>query len=157
MFFNDPGQVDWTVSLLGNIGLKPGVMAFNADFTGTGWVVGTNIGVFTSLAGQSPWTFVNVFLGPLAWTSFAHRGGQLVAAFVTPNDAVMAESTDDGATWGAFEVLPGAFVQALGISRGRLFAARGDGLWRRIDPVTSVPPGAGSGALRFALAGPDPF
>jgi len=56
VFFRDPGDADWTVSWLDNVGLRPGLQAFGAVWTGTGWVVATGVGqgVFSSTLGQEP-------------------------------------------------------------------------------------------------------
>ena len=157
VFRNDPGDVDWTESDLDNVGVRAGLQATNALFTGTGWVVGTNIGVFRSVAGQEPWTPVGLGLGPLRWSAFTSQGGHIFAAFVTSLVAVFEESSDNGATWIDPEVFPGVFVQDLGISHGQLYAARGDGLWRRAQPPLSSPPPATTAGLRLALAGAQPF
>lgn len=154
VFRNDPGEADWTESDLNNAGIAAGVTADAAVWTGSGWVVGTNIGVFRSVAGQEPWAPVGLGLGPLRWTAFETQGGHIFGAFVTGVAAVMEESADGGATWSLQDVFPGVFVQALGISHGSLFAARGDGLWRRDQPPLAVPPHEGA---RLALAGPQPF
>ena len=123
----------------------------------TGWVVGTNLGVFVSPQGQEPWARVDPGLGPLDWTAFATQGpGQLFAAFDIAPGAVIEESADDGASWQIDEGLPNVFVQELAISKENLYAARGDGLWRR--PIGGVAAaGAARSSLRFALAGPQPF
>jgi len=153
----DPGEPEWTVSNLDNIGPHAGLQAGRAEWTGTGWVVGTIAGVFCSDAGQEPWTRVNLGLGPVSWTAFATQGGHLFGAFDVPNFAVGAESSDDGATWQDLEVLPGVFVFQMAVSGSGLFAARNDGLWRRpITLVTGVPH-AGVAALRFANAGAQPI
>jgi len=153
----DPGEPEWTVSNLDNIGPHAGLQAGRAEWTGTGWVVGTVAGVFCSDAGQEPWTRVNLGLGPISWTAFATQGGHLFGAFDVPNFAVVAQSSDDGATWEEFEVFPGAFVFQMAISGSGLFAARNDGLWRRpITLVTDVPHTAGA-TLRFENAGAQPI
>src|SRR5262249_52628411 len=110
-----------------------------------------------SVTGQEPWTPVGLGLGSLRWSAFAASGGTLFAAFVTGTAAVLEDSDDNGATWKDPEVFPGVFVQDLAISRGTLYAARGDGLWQRTLPNVSAPPGAGHRDLRFALAGAQPF
>lgn len=157
VFRNDSGETDWTTSNLDNVGLHPALIAQSAVFTGTGWVVGSNLGIFRSVAGQEPWARFDPGLGPLSWTAFATQGGHLFAAFDTPLAAVMAESGDDGATWETVETQGGVFVQKLAITGNALYAARGDGLWRRPITVTSVGVDGGPGALRFAIAGPQPF
>jgi photosystem II stability/assembly factor-like uncharacterized protein len=158
VFHNDPGESDWTVSNLDNIGIHAGVNAQSAAFTGTGWVVGTNAGVFRSTAGEEPWTRFDPRLGPLVWTAFATQKNHLFAAFtITPLAAVMEESVDDGASWFTDETEPNVFVHKLAISGNKLFAARGDGLWQRALDVTGVPADARPTALRFAVSGPQPF
>jgi hypothetical protein len=117
--------------------------------------VGTNLGVFRSVAGQEPWTRTDPGLGSLDWVTFATQGHHLFAAFNVPLAAVMEESDDDGATWQDEEVLASVFVKQLAVSGNDLYAARGDGLWRRPAGTTSVAVGTTS-HLRFALAGPQP-
>jgi hypothetical protein len=110
------------------------------------------------VAGQEPWTLSSPGLGPIAWTPFATHGPQLFAAFnINPTTAVMEQSGDDGATWQLMESLPGVFVFGLGVAGDDLYAARSDGLWRRSTATASVPIGGPPQALRFALAGPQPF
>ncbi len=67
-FFRDPGQADWTLSLLMNDHFAAGLAAESAAWNGRGWVVGTNIGVFHSASGAGPWTFVDFGLRPLFFT-----------------------------------------------------------------------------------------
>ena len=157
VFRNDPGEADWTISDLDNVGIRAGLQASSAAWTGTGWVVGTNVGVFRSVAGQEPWTRSGPGLGTLDWTAFATQKGRLFAAFDLPNAAVVAESHDDGATWQDFETQPGAFIQKLAISGSDLYAARRDGLWRRPLTVTSVDLDPALTGLQLAVAGPQPF
>jgi hypothetical protein len=156
-FFNDPGEVDWTASNLDNVGIRSGLLATSAAWTGTGWVVGTNVGVSRSVAGEEPWTSSGLGLGTLNWAAFATQGRHLFAAFDTPSAAVMEESDDDGATWQNIEVQPGVFVQELATGGNALYAARADGLWQRSLTVTSVPGDDSRNALRFAVAGQQPF
>jgi hypothetical protein len=157
VFIRDPGDADWTISNLDNVGIHAGLTAQSAAFTGTGWIVGSNLGLFHSVLGQEPWTRVDPGLGALDWTTFATRAGHVFAAFDIPSFAVMEESDDNGASWQNEEDLSGAFVLKLAISGTNLYAARADGLWRRaigaISSVASDP----SGSLQFALAGPQPF
>jgi len=156
VFRNDPGEADWTESDLDNIGIHAGLSAMTGAWTGTGWVVGTNFGVFLSTGGQEPWTPMGLGLGAIRWTAFTTQGGHLFAAFVTGTVAVMEQSGDNGATWTIDDVLPGIFVQGVGLSRGQLYASRGDGLWRRPSPALAVGPPV-AGALRFSIAGAQPF
>ena len=157
VYFNDPGATDWTQSHLDNVGIHAGTHAQSAAWTGTGWVVGTNSGMFRSVAGQEPWTRLDLRLGPLVWTALTTLGRHLFAAFDTPLAAVMAESVDDGATWQIVETQGNVFVQKLAISGGSLYAARADGLWRRPLDVTGVATGDSPNTLKFALAGAQPF
>ena len=158
VFDNDPGATDWTVSNLDNVGIRAGLNAQSAAFTGSGWVVGTNVAIFHSTAGQEPWTRFDPRLGPLTWTAFATQKNHLFAAFtITPLAAVIEESVDDGATWFVDETEPNVFVHKLAISGNALFAARADGLWRHSLDVTGVPPGFEPPTLRFAVAGRQPF
>ena len=157
VFRRDPGEPDWTVSFLDNIGIHAGLQAYDALFTGTSWVVGSGNGVFRSVAGQEPWTRLDPGISPMTWTTFASQGQHLFAAFDTPILAVVAESDDDGASFQSEEVFPNVFVKGLALNGGNLYAARGDGLWRRPSGLVSVPPGGALTGLRFALAGPQPF
>ena len=157
VYFNDPGATDWTQSHLDNVGIHAGTHAQSAAWTGTGWVVGTNSGMFRSVAGQEPWTRLDLRLGPLNWTALTTLGRHLFAAFDTPLAAVMAESVDNGATWQIVETQGNVFVQKLAVSGGSLYAARADGLWRRPLDVTGVATGDSPNTLKFALAGAQPF
>jgi hypothetical protein len=156
LFTNDPGQVDWTESHMDNVGIHAGLSGFNAILTGSGWVVGTNFGVFRSVAGQEPWTPVGLGLGTLNWTAFTAQGGQLFGVFDIAPGAVIEQSSDGGVTWQDFEFFPGVFAIDIGLSHGQLYAARGDGLWRREQPPLAVPPPV-SARLSFARTGPQPF
>ncbi|HEY6572423.1 MAG TPA: T9SS type A sorting domain-containing protein [Candidatus Eisenbacteria bacterium] len=157
VFRNDPGEPDWTTSNLDNVGVHAGLHAETATWTGTVWIVGTNLGLFRSSAGQEPWARFNPGLGVLIWTALASQDGRLFVVFDLPNSAVVAESGDDGATWQNVETQPNVFVQKLAISGGALYAARADGLWRRPLAVTSVETDGRTGTLQFAVAGPQPF
>lgn len=158
VFDNDPGETDWTASNLDNRGIHAGLAAQSAAFTGTGWVVGTNAGVFHSVAGQEPWTRFDPRIGPLTWTAFTTQKNHIFAAFVTaPLASVLEESVDDGETWNTTETEPGIFVHKLAISGNAVYAARADGLWRRALDITGVPDVVRPSALRFRVAGPQPF
>ncbi len=156
-FFCDPGDADFTVTNLDNLGLHPAVSAKSSAWTGTGWVVGTNRFFFRSAAGQEPWVVTDAGLGSLVWTTFATLERHLVAAFDTPLAAVIRDSDDDGATWQNEETFDGAFVFHLAASGGTVYAARADGLWKRAPGSISVGGEPAPGRLRFALAGPQPF
>lgn len=157
VFRHDPGQPEWIESDLDNVGVHAGAAAQNGLFIGSGWVVGTNVGLFLSAAGQEPWTRVDVGLGPLDWTSFAAMGTQLFAAFDIAPGAFVAVSSDGGATWTDPEFFANTFIQTLATAGDGLFAARGDGLWRRTVTTTAVPPVAAGSGLSFALASSQPF
>ena len=159
LFRRNPGEPEWTISWLDNVGLFPGLQARSAAWSGTGWVVGTNIGVFTSTLGEEPWAFLDLGLGALANEVFATKGHRVFAAFMPtrPSMAVMSFSDDDGASWQSLENLPGAFVFKLGVVGNTLYAARVDGLWARPIGTVSVPAGGPAGnSLRLALAGAQP-
>jgi len=153
VFFRDPGDPDWTVTNLNNVGLRPGTEAQSAAWNGFGWVVGTNLGLFRSATGQEPWARFDPALGSINLITFATQGRHLFAAFDTPLTVVIQESSDDGATWGNAETIPNVFVARLAVSGSLLYAARGDGLWRRAI-VASAPSDGGAPPVRFALAGP---
>src|SRR5262245_3969916 len=69
VFFRDPGQPDWTVSLLFNDHFAPGLAPLTAIWTGTRWVVASNIGIFHSTSGQEPWAFVDYgFISPILFS-----------------------------------------------------------------------------------------
>jgi len=157
VFTNDSGKEDWTVSDLDNQGVHAGLHAEAAIWTGTGWVVGTNLGTFRSSAGQEPWTRTDPGLGGLVWTAFAGQNGHLFAAFNTQLEAVMEESADNGATWQVQEIEAGVLVQKLAISGNVLYAARNAGLWRRPLADTAVKVHDPPNPLRFTVVGPQPF
>jgi hypothetical protein len=152
----DPGDAEWTISPLDNLGLHPGLQAASAAFTGGGWVVGTSVGLFRSVAGQEPWTFVNLGIGLLNHSAFATRGRILFAVFDLVNVALTEFSDDDGATWRLMDAQPNAFVFGLAMSCNDLYAGRADGLWRRSNSTVSVQGDGGPIRLRFALAEPKP-
>jgi len=154
MFFRDPGDADWTQTLLLNDHLGPGLASLSALWTGTHWVVGTNIGPFVSATGDVPWTFANPGLsGPFLSSTFAPLGHELLLANF---NQTIRRSQDDGFTWQPFDVLSSA-TSAIAIQGATLYSSRIDGLWRRsIEGLVAVP-GDGAGArLAFAIAGPNP-
>jgi hypothetical protein len=148
-FFRDPGDADWTRSFLDNVGLVPGLAALSAAWTGGGWVVGANTGVFRSALGQEPWTFVDLDLGILFVVSFATRGHELFAMFGAGGQSVLGRSTDDGATWEVLDSQPGVFVFEMAMSSTHLYVGRVDGLWRRSTPTAVQPARWGSVKSRF--------
>jgi photosystem II stability/assembly factor-like uncharacterized protein len=156
VFFNDPGDPDWTLSNLDNVGIHAGLQAFSAKWNGSGWVVGTNAGVFRSVAGEEPWTRTDVGFGPLSWTAFTTLGPRFYGAFVTLANAFIEASDDGGATWHDEEGFFGLFIRDLAVAGGNLYAARGDGLWRRPIGSVAVDGGPAPAPLRFALASSQP-
>jgi len=157
VFTNLSGAPDWTTSNLDNVGLHPGLHPEGAIWTGSGWIVGTNLGIFRSVGGQEPWTRFDPGLGALDHTSFATEAGRVFLAIDVPTAAVIEESDDNGATWGSQEVLANVFVEKMAISGGSLYAARGDGLFRRPTGITAVPNSGRRTGLQFASIGPEPF
>jgi hypothetical protein len=155
-FHRDPGDADWTLSLLGNTGLRPGVTAQTSLFTGSRWVVGTNAGVFLSASGEEPWTPSSTRLAGVAWSTFAHMGATLFAAFDSVNTILMAESHDTGTTWTIGQRVAGPFAYQLAVHGADLYIARSDGLFIQTQTAASVPVGPGKSPLRFSLAGAQP-
>jgi len=156
VFYRDPGDTDWTLSLLFNDRFAPGLAALTAIYTGTRWVVGANNGAYWSTTGQEPWTFVDPGAGnPLFTVSFAQRGHDLFANFGAFSSTLMV-SHDDGSSWDLIETLP-IPVPSLAIFHDTLLVGRIDGLWRRSldDVLTSVPPPRET-RLRFAIVGAQP-
>ena len=158
VFFRDPGAGEWTQSWLNNVGLHPGVEAFGAVFTGTGWVVATGVGrgVFSSTQGHEPWTTVNLGLGLLNSGTLALRGHRVFGAFNRDNDVVIADSGNDGLSWDILDVLPLTFVFQMTSVGTDLYAGRADGLWRRSTAAVSVPGAQAHAGLGLALAGAQP-
>ncbi len=157
VFTNDPGDADWAISDLDNLGIHAGLSPFTATWNGSGWVVGTNLGIFRSVAGQEPWTRFDPGIGPVNWVTFATRGRHLFAALSQFTQAVIEESDDDGTSWQNPQVFPGAFIHDLAVSGATIFAARGDGLWKNALPPASVPSPGAAARVRFAIVGPQPF
>jgi len=154
VFYRDPGQPDWTLSLLFNDRFAPGLAALTALWTGTRWVVGSNIGVFLSARAQEPWTFVDPGAGrPLFTVSFAMRGRDIFANFGAFTSTI-SWSADDGTTWRTIETLP-LPVPSIATLGNTLYAGRTDGLWRRSIANITAPPSS-STSLRFAIAGREP-
>lgn len=157
VFFRDRADADWTLSWLDNVGPEPGLAALAAVWTGHGWVVGSNIGVFISSLGEEPWTLTGPGLGTLFIVSFALRGHDLFADFGTGNGSVISLSRDDGATWQEVETLPLTFTYELAIRGSDLYAGRIDGLWRRSIANVSVPDDPALARLRFVIVGSQPI
>jgi len=154
VFHRDPGQTDWTLSLLFNDRFAPGLAALTALWTGSRWVVGANNGVYTSALGQEPWTFSDPGAGnPLLTVSLAMRGHDLFANFGGFTSTI-SMSSDDGATWQTLETLR-VPVPSIATRGDTLYAGRTDGLWRRSIANVSGPPRPTS-SLRFTMAGAQP-
>lgn len=159
VYFRDPGQPDWTLTWLQNDGPAAGLAATSVIWTGHSWLVGTNIGVFHSTLGQSPWTYTDFGLRPLYFTSFALRAGVVFTHFANGEGTGIEYSRDDGVTWHVLEAQPATYTYAIATAGKMLYAARVDGLWRRsIDSITAVsdPPDRRIAGLHFAIVGPRP-
>ncbi len=154
-FFRDPGQPDWTLTWLNNAGIVPGLAALSAFWTGTRWLVGSNVGVFQSALGQSPWSLFDPGLGTLFTVSFAHHGADVIVCFGSGSGSTIETSSDGGNTWDELETLTATFTNNLAVSGDVLYAARLDGLWRRPLDNASVPPG-GPVRLSFVVVGSQP-
>ena len=157
VFFRDRGDADWTLQWLANVGPTPGLAALAVMWTGQGWVVGTNNGVFFSPVGQQPWTPSGPDLGLLFGMSFALRGHVLFASFSPGLMTTIEFSTDDGATWQELDGLPTTGVYEMAVLGDVLYAGGTDGLWRRPVSAVSVPDVRAPAALRFAIAGSQPI
>ena len=155
VFRRDPGQPEWTESFLKNTGISAGLTAQMAEWTGSGWVVGTNTGPFWSIAGQEPWTRVNLAIGAIDHSTFVTTNPRLVGAFSVASGCVVETSLDNGVSWTFLEFLPNVFTYALATNHGTIYGGRPDGLWRRDNPNLAAEPIAASG-LRFALVGAQP-
>ena len=155
VFRRDPGQPEWIESFLKNTGISSGLGAQTAEWTGSGWVVGTNIGPFWSTAGQEPWTRVNLAIGTIDHSVFTTTNPRLIGAFSVAPGCVIESSLDNGVTWSFLEFLPGVFTYALATNHGTVYAGRPDGLWRRDNPNLAVEPIAAR-SLGFALEGAQP-
>jgi hypothetical protein len=157
VFTNDPGQTDWTISNLDNIGIHAGLSAFTGIWNGFGWVIGSNLGLFHSVAGQEPWTRVDPGFGALDWATFAARGRHLFLAFDVAPGAVIEESDDDGATWGSIVGFGGVFIHDLAVSGTRCSPRAVMGCGEARSRCSPVPGDARATSVHFALAGPQPF
>jgi hypothetical protein len=153
-FFRDPGQADWTLTPLGNDRFLPGLAVLAGLWTGDRWLVGTNVGVFSSTTGEPPWTETEIGSPPWFFVSFARHGQDIFGDFEA-NSSEIQVSHDDGLTWELFESFPGIPVIHMATAGDELYAARADGLWRRSLAAVSAPPRQPS-SLRFALATSQP-
>ncbi len=155
VFFRDRGDANWTLSFLNNVGSAAGLGSMAAAWTGHGWVVGSNAGLFISPTGQGPWTPTGPDIRPMFLVSFALRGRGVYAQIGTGSGTVIEFSSDDGATWQELENQNLVFTYTLAVSGSNLYAARLDGLGRRAIDTVSVPSPPEDG-LRLVLVGPQP-
>jgi len=157
IFRRDPTDADWTISLLENTALQPGLNALSAFFTGSRWVVGTLNGVFTSAKGQEPWTPSTTVLPASHGTTFAQSGSTLFTAIdVQKTSFVVEESHDGGSTWVLDEQVSNSFAHQLAVHATDLFTARSDGLFVRSLATASVGGDPRGGSLHFSLSGTQP-
>jgi len=155
VFFRDRGAASWTLSFLTG-GFAAGLGPQSAAWTGHGWVVGTNAGLFRSPSGQEPWTPTGPNINPVFLVSFALRGRDLFAQIGTGSGTVIELSRDDGVTWQEVENQSQVFTYKIAIAGTDLYAGRLDGLWRRSIASVSVPDSDTPARLRFAIAGAQP-
>lgn len=156
LFFRDRDAPVWRQSFLNNTSFLAGLESQAAAWTGHGWVVGANGGLFRSSQGQEPWTKTGPPLGILFHVSFALRGRDVFADLGIGGGSVIAFSGDDGVSWETLETQNFVFIYKLAVSHDDLYAARLDGLWRRPIATSSAPSGGPSGRLQFAVAGSQP-
>lgn len=154
-FFRDPGDPDWTQTLLFNDRIAAGLAGLTAIWTGARWVVGSNIGAFLSPTGDVPWTYSDPGAGHSLFTvSFAMHGPDLFANFGAFSSSFMV-SHDQGESWQPLDLVP-VPITGLAILGNTLYASRFDGLWRwPLDDVAGVPPSRAP-RLKFAIAGAQP-
>jgi len=155
VYFRQPGDADWTFDqLFGHV--AAGLASQSAVWTGNSWLVGTNIGVFHSAAGQSPWDYIDFGLHPTFFSSFALHDGVVFTHFANGEGTGIEYSLDDGTTWLVLDRLPATFTFEIAAAGNTLYGGRVDGLFRRSIANVSVPPAEPQG-LRFAIAGPNPM
>lgn len=157
VWYRDAGDADWTESLLFNDHLAAGLAPIAAVWTGSSWLVGSNIGVFHSASGQSPWTYFDFGLHPTLFASFALRDRVVFTHFANGEGTGIESSNDDGVTWHVLDSQPGIFTYQIATIGDILYAGRVDGLWRRSIATISVLPGGAPTGLRFAIVGPHPI
>jgi photosystem II stability/assembly factor-like uncharacterized protein len=156
-FTRDRGDADWTHWWLNNIVQQPGLAPLSVVWSGRGWVMGTNIGVFVSASGDAPWTHTGPDLGLAFFLPIVVRGHELFAAFGIGLTSVLEFSADDGATWQHLETRTNTGVYRLAVHGNDLYAGQTDGLWRRSLDTVAVPEGGAPARLRFAIAGSQPI
>jgi photosystem II stability/assembly factor-like uncharacterized protein len=155
-YWRDPGDPDWTITYFINNTVAAGLASLSAWWTGHAWLVGTNIGVYRSPVGQSPWVYTDFGLHPTFFASFAQKNNVVFTHFASGQGTGIEFTTDDGVTWQLLDALPSIFTYAIGISGTTMYGGRVDGLWRRPIGTVGVPPPAVSAGLHFAIAGPNP-
>jgi hypothetical protein len=155
-YWRDRATPDWVVTYFINNTVAAGLASLAAHWTGRSWLVGTNIGVYRSPVGQSPWAYTDFGLHPTFFASFAQRDDVVFTHFASPGGTGIEFSTDDGVNWQLLEALPGIFTYAIGIAGTTMYGGRVDGLYRRPIGTVGAPPAAPSSGLHFALAGPNP-
>lgn len=155
VYYRDPADADWQFDYLqGHV--AAGLAALGAIWTGKSWLVGSNIGVYRSATGHSPWDYTDFGLHPTFFASFALHDGVVFTSFASGEGTGVAFSIDDGVSWTVLDAQPGLFTYRIATLGSTLYEARVDGLWRRSIANVSVPPVAPVAAVRFSLAGPHP-
>ena len=157
VFYRDAGDADWTESLLFNDHLAAGLAPIAAVWTGSSWLVGSNIGVFHSASGQAPWTYFDFGLHPTFFASFALHNQVVFTHFANGQGTGIEYSLDDGVTWQLLDRQPLIFTYNIATIGDMLYAGRVDGLWRRSIATISVPPGGTPARLSFSIVGPHPI
>lgn len=154
IYFRDAGDSGWTQDFLTG-GFRAGLEGLAVAWTGNGWVVGSNGGLFRSPTGTEPWTATGPDFGILFHVSFAARGSDLFADLGIQGGSVIAFSADDGVDWQELENMTSVFIYRLAIRGNELYAGRLDGLWHRSIATVSAPEGVPA-RLQFAIAGSQP-
>jgi hypothetical protein len=154
-YWRDRGDPDWTITYFINNTVAAGLASLAAHWTGQSWLVGTNIGVYRSPVGQSPWVYTDFGLRPTFFASFAQKGNVVFTHFASGEGTGIEFSTDDGVNWQLLDALPATFTYMIGISGTTMYGGRVDGLWRRPIGAVGVPAPVATG-LHFALNGPNP-
>jgi hypothetical protein len=158
VYYRDPAQSDWSESRLLNDRLGPGLAGLSAIWTGSRWVVGSNIGVYHSATGQEPWTYVDFGVSPILFSGVAMRGGDVFVSLGAGGGSLITRSRDGGLTWETTDTLVQVFVYDIAIQGGTLYAGRVDGLWRRsvLQMVSAPAPESDHPRLSFAIEGRHP-
>ena len=156
VYYRDRGDADWSFDYLIDGHVAAGLSSLAAIWTGSSWLVGTNIGAFHSALGQSPWTYIDFGLHPTFFASFALHAGVVFTHFASSEGTGVEYSTDDGATWQVLDRLPATFTYEIASIGDMLYGGRVDGLWRRSIANVGVPPTVLPASLRFSIAGPHP-